>query len=176
MASTIGRGPFDGAIIAGFANNLSAEEVSSNPPVNGALTPEQCLLRKTQLISAKGDAMDAQEKLALLLEDIYYLRGKLRGQMDKADYIDKDSAAVWLKTIDAAINRVDKVNVGLEDAVVRMQEMHARVMAQAIHVGFEKAIMELQKRYEIPREEAYLVLSEALPLAIESVEAEVAGG
>lgn len=163
----VGEGPFDAAIIRAFSAGDTAEEVSRE--VGGMMTPEECLSRLMDLIQSK-DILDAKDRLALLIEDIYFLRNKLRKQMESSDYIDKDSAAIWLKTIQALVDRIDKVDASFLEAMMRMQEAHARVMSRAIEVGYEKALLELQKRYDIPREEAYLVLRESLPLAIAELE------
>lgn len=169
----LGRGPFDKAILAGFAAHKSAEEVSASEPIFGALSPVQCLDRLNKLIASK-DILDAAMLAKLNLEDAYFLRNKLRAQMEKTDYIDKDSAGAYIKSIDAVQTRIERSTKGFEDQMIRMQEMHARIMAKAIEVAFQQAATELSQQYNVPLEASFKVLEEALPLAMTSLEEEVA--
>lgn len=168
----IGRSPYDDAIIAGFSNRMSAEEVSASKPILGALSPAQCLLRLQQLIASK-DILDAKDTLALLLEDIYFLRGKLRKQMDEQDYVDKDLATTWLKTIDAAATRVDKANIGLNDAMMRFTEVRAREFVEALGFIFGRFIDAAQER--VPEvgeysDELRTIVLDAIPESLPEVQ------
>lgn len=167
-----GRGPFDKAIIEGFSRHLSAEEVSQSAPINGALSPVECLSRLTKIINAR-DVLDASMLAKLNLEDAFFLRNKLRAQLEKSDFIDKDSAATFIKSIDAVQARIEKSTKGFEDLMIRMQEMHARVMAQAIQVSYQQVVVQLQQEFNIPPDRAYAMMEEALPIAIESLNGEV---
>jgi hypothetical protein len=167
-----GKGPFDKAIVEGFSRHLSAEDVSANPPIMGMLSPAQCLDRLNKILASR-DILDAATLAKLNLEDAYFLRNKLRDQMEKMKVIDKDTAAMFIKSIDAVQTRVEKSTKGYEDAMIRMQEMHARVMMQAIKVSYAQVAVQLQQEFSIPPERAYAMLEEALPLALESLEAEV---
>jgi hypothetical protein len=168
-----GRGPFDKAIIRGFSSRMSPEEVSASAPILGTLTPAECLSRLDAIIRSK-DILDAAMLAKLNLEDAYFLRNKLREQLDKSDYISKDDAAIFIKSLDAVQVRIEKSVLGFENQAIRMQEMHAHIMAQAIQVAFDKAAIMLSQQYSVPAEEAYRILEECLPLAVSSLEAEVA--
>lgn len=168
----IGRGPFDRAIVEGFSRHLSADDVSANPPIMGMLSPAQCLDRLNKILASR-DILDAATLAKLNLEDAYFLRNKLRDQMEDMKVIDKDTAAMFIKSIDAVQTRVEKSTKGFEDTLIRMQEMHARVMMQAIKVSYAQVVVRLQQEFNIPPDQAYAMLEEALPLALESLEAEV---
>lgn len=167
-----GRSPFDKAIVEGFSRHLSAEEVSANPPIMGMLTPAQCFDRLNKILASR-DILDANMLAKLNLEDAYFLRNKLRDQMEEMQVIDKDTAASFIKAIDAVQVRVEKSTKGFEESMIRMQEMHARVMMQAIKVSYAQVAVKLQQDFNVPPEKAYAMLEEALPLALESLEAEV---
>lgn len=167
-----GRGPFDRAIVELFSRHLSAEEVSQAHPINGALSPAQCLDRLGKLLKNK-DILDAITLAKLNLEDAYYLRNRLRAQLEKAEFIDKDSAATFIKSIDAIEQRLKQTTAGYEDAMIRMQEMHARVMAEAIAVTYDKAALKLSQEFNVPLEDSYRILREQLPEAVTMLEAEV---
>ncbi len=169
-----GRGPFDHAIVEGFSSHLSAAEVAANAPINGTLTPEQCLARLDKIVKSR-DILDAATLAKLNLEDAYFLRNKLKAQLIAAGNIDKDAATTFIKAIDAVQTRVEKSTQGFEDAMIRMQEMHARVMMQAIRVSYETVALRLEREYDIPAEVAYQMIEEALPLAVESLDGEVNG-
>lgn len=167
-----GRGPLDHAIIEGFSQHLSAAEVSASAPINGLLTPEECLSRLGRIVASR-DIVDAATLAKLNLEDAYFLRNKLRAQLNNAEYIDKDSAAMFIKSIDAVQVRIEKSTQGFEDAMIRMQEMHARVMAEAIQVSYAQVAVRLQQEFGIPAETAYGMLEAALPIAVESLNGHV---
>lgn len=169
--ATIGKTPFDSAIIEGFSRRWSAEEVSMNPPISGSLTPAQCLSRLQKLI-ASHDVLDAKDSLSLLLEDVYFLRNKLRDQMEDASYIDKDTAAAWLKTIEAAATRIDKANIGLNDAMLRFTEVRAREFVEALNYVYAKFIDEVSSRYPEIQEssdELRVLVLDAIPDSLPEV-------
>lgn len=168
----LGRGPYDKAILAGFAAHKSAEEVSNSSPILGVLSPAECLDRLNKLVAAR-DILDAATLAKLNLEDAYFLRGKLRAQMEEMTVIDKDTANSFIKAIDAVQARIEKSTKGFEDQMIRMQEMHARIMAQAIEVSYQRAATKLAQRFDIPIEVSFEILEEALPLAVSSLEQEV---
>lgn len=168
-----GRGPFDKAIIKGFSSRLSPEEVSASAPIYGTLTPAECLSRLDSIIRSK-DILDASMLAKLNLEDAYFLRNKLREQLDKSEYITKDDATTFIKSLDAVQVRIEKSILGFENQAIRMQEMHAQIMAQAIGVAFEKAALRLAKEHNVSFEDAWEIMEDALPLAVSSLEAEVA--
>lgn len=168
-----GRGPFDKAIIQGFSSRLSPEEVSASAPIYGTLSPAECLARLDKIIKSK-DILDAATLAKLNLEDAYFIRNKIHAQLEKSEYISKDDASTFIKTIDAVQSRIEKSVLGFENQAIRMQEMHAHIMAQAITVAFEKAALKLAQEHNVSFEDAWEILEESLPLAVASLEAEVA--
>ena len=169
-----GRGPFDVAIIEGFSQRLSAEEVSARSPISGTLSPEECLSRLDKIIKS-WDILDAYTLAKLNMQDAYFIRNKLHAQLQKAEFITKDDATTYLKALDAIQSRIEKSTQGFEDQMIRMQEIHARVMMQAIEVSYQTVALRLASEYNIPIEVSYELLKEALPLASKSLEQEVSG-
>lgn len=167
--AVIGRGPFDQAIVEGFSRGLSAEEVSLNDPIRGVLTPAQCLSRLTKLIKSK-DVLDAKDKLALLLEDIYWLRNKLRDQMDKMDVIDEKQASVYIKTLEAASKRIETANLGMSEAMLRFNELRAQEFVAALThiVGVMFKVIE-EKYPEIESDDMNMIVLESIPESIPEV-------
>ena len=165
----IGRGPFDAAIIEGFSRGLSAEEVSLNDPIRGVLTPAQCLSRLTKLIKSK-DVLDAEDKLALLLEDIYWLRNKLRDQMDKTDFIDEKQASVYIKTLELAAKRIETANLGMSDAMLKFNELRAQEFVAALtHIVGVMFRLIGEKHPEIETDDMNTIVLEAIPESIPEV-------
>jgi hypothetical protein len=165
-AAVIGRGPFDQVIIDGFGDNKSAEEVAAL--TNGILTPAQCLSRLQKLIKSK-DVLDSKDKLALLLEDAYWLRGKLRTQMEDREYIKPDEAKVWLVTLEAIIKRIETANAGLGDIMLKFNAQRAAEFTHALTFIGTAIAQEMSKRYEIEQGDVDMIILEAIPDAIPEV-------
>lgn len=163
----VGRGPFDILILEGFAGNKSAEEVAEL--TGGVLTPAQCLARLTKLVRSK-DVLESKDRLSLLLEDAYYLRNRLRQQMDDREYIDKDSAAIWLKTLEMIIGRVEAANAGLSDQMLKFNEIRAQEFIESLTTIVVMLMGELAQRHpEIEAGEVNEIVLEAIPNAIPEV-------
>lgn len=172
--ATVGKGPFDAALIEGFSAGSSAETVSES--IGGVLTPVECLARIQKLVSAF-DPLDVPDQLALILQDNYYVRNRLKKQFEAKEYLDKDDVTSWLKTTDAIAKRIESQSTELAAQMMQVHEIHARVMTAAIRVSFKAALLELQRRYpEITEQEAFEVLELAMPVAIESLNDEVSSG
>lgn len=166
--AVFGRGPFDQVIMDGFAENKSAEEVAAL--TNGVLTPAQCLSRLGKLIKSK-DVLDAKDKLALTLEDVYWLRSKLKTQMEKADWVKPDEAKAWLATIESIVKRIETASNGLGDAMLRFNEVRAQEMTQAlVYIGTQIAI-NMSERFEVEQGDIDMIVLEAIPDAIPEVQA-----
>ena len=165
--AVFGRGPFDQVIMDGFAENKSAEEVAAM--TNGVLTPAQCLSRLGKLVKSK-DVLDAKDKLALTLEDVYWLRSKLRAQMDKSDWIKPDEAKTWLATIDTIVKRIETANLGLGEAMLKFNEVRAQEMSHAlVYIGTQIAAA-LSEKYEVDSSDVDMIVLEAIPDALPEVQ------
>lgn len=164
----IGHGPFDAVIVEGFAANKSAEEVSIMPPINGLLTPAQCLARVTQLVKSK-DVLDVRDRLALALDDAYWLRSKLKKQMTDAEFIDAQQATVFLKTLDAITARIERAQLGLTEQLLRFNERRAHEMVEALNYIMAQVLESLDQR-GIEKAELDEIVLEAIPNSIPEVE------
>lgn len=157
-----GLGPIDTKLLEGASRNLNPEQLSAE--VKGVVSPAVAAQRVKDILKSK-DWLSYAERKKLVLEDAYFLLGKLRTQME--GYVDEKQASAFLKNIKQIAELLDHANAGNEKTLMQVREIHARVMAMAIKVAFEKALFELQKRYpDIPDDEIYEVLEESLPLAI----------
>jgi len=170
MANTpavFGRGPFDSKITEGFASGLSAEEVSDS--INNVLSPEQCLSRVTKLIRSR-DVLDNKDRLALLLEDAYWLRAKLKKQMEEAGYIGKDTAKTWLDTLEHIVTRIEKAQLGMGDALLRFNEVRAQEFFHALTLIGGALADALSERHGIDSTEVDEIILEAIPEAIPEIQ------
>jgi hypothetical protein len=157
-----GLGPVDSKLLVGASKNLSPEQLSAE--VKGVVSPAVAAQRVRDILKSK-DWLSFAEKKKLILEDAYFLLGTLRSQMQ--GYVDEKQAAAFLKTIKQVADLLDHANAGNEKTLMQVREIHARVMGMAIKVAFERALLELQRRYpEIPEDEIYEVLEASLPLAM----------
>lgn len=166
--AVVGRGPFDQVIIDGFASNKSAEDVSAL--TNGVLTPAQCLSRLHKLIKSK-DVLDAKDKLALTLEDVYWLRNKLHDQMKKSDWVKPDEAKTWLATIEAIVKRIETASNGLGEVMLKFNEIRAQEMTEALVFIGSQIAAAIGQRFEVEEGEVDMIVLEAIPDAIPEVQA-----
>ena len=165
--AVVGRGPFDQILIDGFSGNASAEEVSEL--TGGVLTPVQCLARVTKLIRSR-DVLDAADRLNLLLDDVYWLRNKLKEQMEKSGYIDEKQAGIYLKTIESLVKRIETVNAGLGEAMLRFNELRATEFVEALTIIIDRLFSLLEEKhpeYEIT--DMSTIVLEAIPESIPRV-------
>ena len=165
----IGKSPFDAEIIRLFAEHKSAEEVADiiNVP---SLTPAKCLQRLTQLVRSK-DALEVSDQLGLLLEDNYYLRNRLRQQMDDSQWIDKDAAASWLKTTEAIVKRIETVNIGANEAMMRFNALRAAEFVDALTYITKIAVEALEAKHpEIEAADIQMIVLDSIPEAIPSTD------
>lgn len=158
-----GLGPVDSKLLVGASKNLSPEQLSAE--VKGVVSPAVAAQRVRDILKSK-DWLSFAEKKKLILEDAYFLLGKLRSQMVDG-YVDEKQAAAFIRNIKMIAELLDHANAGNEKTLMQVREIHARVMGMAIKVAFERALLELQRRYpEIPEDEIYEVLEASLPLAM----------
>jgi hypothetical protein len=167
--SIIGTGPFDKIIIEGFAAYKSAEQVAED--TSGVFTPAQCLARLNQLVRST-DVLDAKMRLNLLLQDTYWVRNKLRKQMEEPNYfLTKDDATILLKTTDAIVTQIEKANIGLNEAMLRFNEVRAAEFIEALGFITAKMMEILADRHpEIEMADLNMVVLEAIPDAIPDVQ------
>ncbi len=170
QATSIGFGPFDRAIIAGFGANLNADEVSRNAPINGTLTPAQCLDRLHRLVESK-DVLDVQTKRALIVDNAYELAAKLKKQIDGMDYIPHEQAGMYLKTLKELMLMLDSANAQIEEAMLKFNARRAQELTQALIFVFTKVIGELVKEHpDIEIVEAQELVMLAIPEAMPEVQ------
>lgn len=163
---TPGLGPFDKKIVRLFADRKSADEVSAE--LGGILSPAQCYARVTEILESR-DALDVINQKRLVLEDAVWLSATMRKQMEEAGHVLKDDANAYRNLLKDIMGMIEQLNDQDAAMLSRISEAHARIMAQAIRVGYQTAILKLQQTYEISEAEAYEVLEASMPVAFESL-------
>jgi hypothetical protein len=167
--AVIGYSPFDRAIISGFSANKSAEEVSRTAPINGTLTPAQCLNRLTQLLDSK-DVLDVYQKKMLIIENVYALSTRLRQQLDKMDFIDKDNGAMFLKTQKELMEMIERVKGDATEQLMAFNQKRADEFTNALGYIFDAVLERLvEKHPDIIVEEAQEIVLEAIPASLPEV-------
>lgn len=169
IPAMIGYGPWDSAIIDGFGANKNAEEIARSHPINGTLTPAQCLDRLNKLIASK-DVLDVAQRRQLLVDQGYGLLSKLKKQIDELDYVAPDQAMAYLKTIKEVMEMVDRANGQIEEAMLKFNQRRADELMQALVFitdrMFEKM---LEKDPNLDIQEAQVIVLEALPQSLPEV-------
>lgn len=169
VPAVIGHSPFDRAIIAGFSANKSAEQVSREHPINGTLTPAQCLNRLTQLLESK-DVLDAYQKKMLIIDSVYEFSARLKAQIDKLDFIDKDNGKMFLDTQRELLAMVEKTKGDLSEELMAFNRQRATEFTSALGYIFDKLIAHLTEKHpEIVLEEAQDYVMEVIPAALPEV-------
>lgn len=165
----IGYSPFDRAIIEGFSANKSAEEISRSAPINGTLTPAQCLNRVAQLVESK-DVLDVYQKKMLILDNTYQLSARLKKQMDDMDFIDKDNGAMFLKTQKELLDMVERVKGEADDQLMAFNQRRADEFTAALAYIFDALLDRLAQKYpEIEIAEAQELVLEVIPASLPEV-------
>lgn len=166
----IGYSPFDRAIIEGFSANKSAEEISRSAPINGTLTPAQCLNRVAQLVESK-DVLDVYQKKMLILDNTYQLSARLKKQMDDMDFIDKDNGAMFLKTQKELLDMVERVKGEADDQLMAFNQRRADEFTAALAYIFDALLDRLAEKYpEIEVAEAQELVLEVIPASLPEVQ------
>jgi hypothetical protein len=165
----IGYSPFDRAIIEGFSANKSAEEIARSAPINGTLTPAQCLNRLTQLVESK-DVLDVYQKKMLILDNTYQLSARLKKQMDDMEFIDKDNGAMFLRTQKELMDMVERVKGEADAELMAFNQRRADEFTAALAYIFDALLERLAQKYpEIEVAEAQELVLEVIPASLPEV-------
>jgi hypothetical protein len=162
--SAPGLGPIDKALLQGAAQRKSLEEISAL--VGGVLSPAECGYRINQILESR-DWLSVLDQKRLILEDAAMMLDKLRKQMDQTEWVTKDDANTFRQALKDMLEMIDNVTAKDEAQMMRITEAHARVMAQAIRLGYERTLFELQKRFDIDEQTAYEALERSVPVMFE---------
>lgn len=161
-----GLGPVDKQIIRLAGMRKSPEEISRE--IGGILSATEVAARITAIIESR-DWLSTLDQKRLILDDMAFMMDKLKAQIEGAAWLTKDDANTYRTALKDMLTMIDNVTLQDEAQMMRISEVHARVMAGAIRLGFERAMFELQKRYPIDQQEAYEALEAAVPVAFESL-------
>jgi hypothetical protein len=164
--SAAGLGPVDKALLQHAAARKSLEEISA--AIGGVLSPAECGHRINQILESR-DWLSVLDQKRLILEDAAMMLEKLRKQMTDTEYVSKDDANTFRQALTSMLDMIDNVTAKDEAQMMRITEVHARLMAQAIRLGYERALFELQKNANIDEQQAYAALEAAIPIVFEAL-------
>lgn len=169
VPAVIGHSPFDRAILEGFSANKNAEQVSRDAPINGTLTPAQCLNRLAQLVESK-DVLDAYQKKMLILDNVYEFSARLKRQVDKLDFIDKDNGKMFLDTQRELLAMVEKIKDNANEQLMAFNQKRADEFTAALVYIFDNLMKRLAEKHpELEIEEAEEIVLEVLPASLPEV-------
>lgn len=161
-----GLGPIDKLLLQNAAQRKSMEEISV--AIGGVLSPAECGARVQQILDSR-DWLSVLDQKRLILEDAAMMVDKLRKQMDQTEWVTKDDANTFRQALKDMLEMIDNVSSKDEAQMMRITEAHARVMAQAIRLGYERVLFDLQKTADIDEAQAYEMLEAAIPIVFESL-------
>jgi hypothetical protein len=161
-----GLGPVDQKLIRLAGKRMSMEEISHE--MGGILTPAECGARISAIIEAR-DWLSTLDQKRLILDDMAFMVDKLKQQVEAAEWLTKDDANTYRAALKDTLDMIDNVTLQDEAQMMRISEVHARVMAGAIRLGYERAVFELPKRYDISEQEAFEAIEAAIPVAFETL-------
>lgn len=153
-----GLGPIDKKLVRLAAQKKSLVEISKE--IGGVLTPAECGARINDILDSR-DWLSVLNQKRLILDDAAWLANKLHSQIDKMEYVNKDDAAVYIRSLKELLGMINDITMQDEATMMRIAEVHARIIAGAIRVGFEDVLA----RLDVPEQDAYIVLEEAMPAA-----------
>lgn len=164
--ATPGLGPVDKQIMTLAGQRKSLEEISRE--IGGLLTPVEIHARITSIIESR-DWLSTLDQKRLVLDNMAFMVDKLKDQIENAEYLTKDEANAYRTSLKDYLTMINDVNMQDEAQMMRISEVHARVMAGAIRLGYERAVFELQKKYNIEEAEAFAAIEAAIPIAFQSL-------
>jgi len=156
----------DKQIIKLAGQRKSPEEISL--AIGGILSPMEVAARITSIIESR-DWLSTLDQKRLILDDMAFMIDKLKTQVESVEWLHKDDANSYRQALKDMLAMIDNVTLQDEAQMMRISEVHARVMAGAIRLGYERAVFELQRKYPIEEQEAYEALELAVPVAFESL-------
>lgn len=164
--SAPGLGPIDKALLQEAAKRKSLEEISA--AIGGVLSPAECGTRINQILESR-DWLSVLDQKRLILEDAAMMLDRLRAQMEQTEWVTKDDANAFRTALKDMLEMIDNVTSKDEAQMMRIVDAHARVMAQAIRLGYERALFELQKTFDIDERAAYEALEASMPIVFENL-------
>lgn len=158
-------GSLDKQLLKLAGQKLSPVEISE--ALEGRIAPEAVVSRLKSLLSQK-NYFSIAEMQQMQLMSLYEDRDFYREIAESGDRNAEKAFGSLARTqvsIGQLLQNMEKSN--LDEKLMQVHELHARVMAQAILVAFEKAALKLADRFDVPVEAAQEIMLEVLPLAKE---------
>lgn len=153
---------------------MSFNEISAKTGIPATEVAE----RLTNLLEDRSWRDDLQEEKLLLVE-IGMLVDDIRTRMSRFNVEDEgwaSMARVQLQAIKTILEQMDKRRKAVDGQLSLITKMQAQLMAEAIKIAQERAILNIQKKYpELDVEIIYAEFEEELPKAIAYLEARADG-
>lgn len=154
----------DKKILDGHVENKSPREISDE--MGGVMSPERVMQRTAELLDSH-DYLDDHRKLQLVVYEMGKAKAMLFKMLENGDIRAAPTLRAILRDLAGVIT---KSNEKYAEQMMRVYEVHARVMAKAIKVAMLAASLELQNAHpEIPPAEINAAFTNNLPLALESL-------
>ena len=138
------------------------------------IPPQEVSERLTSLLDDRTWRDDIQEE-KLILDDIAGLVDQIRTRMAGANTDDEgwaSMARVQLQAFKTMLEQLDKRRKALNGELSLITLQQARLMAEAIKIAQERAVLNIEKKYpELDSEVIYAEFEEALPKAVAYLEA-----
>lgn len=147
----------DGKILA-LADRMSPEEISEE--IGGWYKPKEVAARIQALLKSRNWLTMAQEDQLVTV--------KMRELLAKLEerFFDLDNASMQLKVLKEIGTRLDKRQAATDFDIGRLYDNHAKLMFAAMRLGFDQAVVELQKRYpKLKMDELEEVFAASMPEA-----------
>jgi len=155
-------------IRAAASDKRSPRELSA--AVGRQLSPERARMRLEELLDDSDYLTYVQERRLLILNLRELLDTTAKETLKTG--ADNNSRRIYLDTLKAIADRLDKTQINVEDVSTKLSSAFAQVMAEAIGNAFDAVPKALQTRgMVLDMEELEGVFESVLPLAIERVEA-----
>lgn len=161
----------DRDILRMAASRASYAEISR--AINNELSPSEVAVRVDELLNARDQLTNAQQRL-LLIDELHELKDKLREMV--VDNSALDHASTLLRTLQVIGDRLDKERVDVRTEMEQIRRAHASLMMGAINLFAQKLAIEIEKRHpEIDwNNEVATLVQTILPSAIQEIESRVA--
>ncbi len=135
------------------------------------LSEADAAARLSQLYEDKGALYDLYRERQLI-EELYDIYDEVKTKA--ANAAERNAAGLYnalRQIMTVMFEKLDKARARNSADITTINEAHAKIMFMAIHLAFDKAVFELQKRYpEIDEDELESIMLDALPLAMEAIE------
>lgn len=167
----------DARLLKLAASGRSMEEMSEEVP----LSPARAGQRVREILHSRDWLSHAEQEL-LVMQEMIELKDRLKAMVEKwddADYLhglDPRMIAMFQKMLTDLLKAVEQRRKSAQDARITIRSAHAKLIVSAMERSFRDLMHTLQAEYKIDEMVARDALEQALPRAIEAIQAETEEG